>query len=101
MTKVRVAISAGFVFALRNQHVPLLRSVPKGRLNLAQDDSPGYIVRHDQVPEGRLKVVQDRIATYFQPSLRDRRPCKSYPGLSSDVPSGLTGVEKSAVLPSI
>jgi hypothetical protein len=25
----------------------------------------------DQVPEGRLKVVQDRVAADFQPSLRD------------------------------
>jgi hypothetical protein len=45
--------------------------VPKGRLNLAQDASPGYIVQHDQVPQGRLKVVQGYVAAYFQPSLRD------------------------------
>jgi hypothetical protein len=26
---------------------PFPNSVPKGRLNLAQDISPGYIVKHD------------------------------------------------------
>jgi hypothetical protein len=54
--------------------VPLLCrfvSVPQGRLNIAQDASPGYIMQHDQVPKGRLKVVQDSDAAYFQPSLRD------------------------------
>jgi hypothetical protein len=49
----------------------MLVSVPKGRLNLAQDASPGYFIRNDLVPQGRLEVFQDRAATYFQPSLRD------------------------------
>jgi hypothetical protein len=46
-------------------------SVPQGRLNLAQDASPGSIMRHGRVPQGRLKFVQDCLAAYFQPSLRD------------------------------
>jgi hypothetical protein len=33
--------------------------VPKGRLNLAQDASPGFILEHDPVPQGRLKLCQD------------------------------------------
>jgi hypothetical protein len=28
-------------------------------------------MKHDLVPQGRLKVVQDCDAAYFQPSLRD------------------------------
>jgi hypothetical protein len=28
-------------------------------------------MQHDRVPQGRLKVVQDCVAAYFQPSLRD------------------------------
>jgi hypothetical protein len=28
-------------------------------------------MKHDLVPQGRLKVVQVGIAAYFQPSLRD------------------------------
>jgi hypothetical protein len=39
--------------------------VPQGRLNLAQDASPGYIMKHDRLPQGRLKVVQDCVAAYF------------------------------------
>ena len=41
--------------------------VPKGRLNLAQDASPGYIKKHDLVPQGRLK--EDCVAAHFS------RPC--------------------------
>jgi hypothetical protein len=33
--------------------------VPKGRLNLAQDASPGFILEHDSVPKGRLKLCQN------------------------------------------
>jgi hypothetical protein len=44
---------------------------PQGRLSLAQDVSPGYITKHDRVPQGRLKVVQDCVAAHFQPSLPD------------------------------
>jgi hypothetical protein len=58
-------------------------SVPQGRLNLAQDASPGYITKHDSVPQGRLKVVQDCVAAYFQPSLRDWSSLKLNPGLAS------------------
>jgi hypothetical protein len=50
------------------------------------------------VPQGRLKVVQDSLAAYFQPSLRDFSFSNIYPGLrpglSSAVPAGL-------ILPSI
>jgi hypothetical protein len=28
-------------------------------------------MQHDLVPQGRLKSVQDCLAAYFQPSLRD------------------------------
>ena len=28
-------------------------------------------MQYDSVPQGRLKVFQDRVAAYFQPSLRD------------------------------
>jgi hypothetical protein len=37
----------------------------------------------DPVPQGRLKVVQDWIAAYFQPSLRDWIVLSSNPGLAS------------------
>jgi hypothetical protein len=50
---------------------PFPSSVPEGRLNLAQDVTPGYTGNIDSVPEGRLKVVQDHVTTCFQPSLRD------------------------------
>jgi hypothetical protein len=50
--------------------------VPKGRLNLAQDDSPGSDLKDDPacpgvpwVPQGRLKMGRDAIL--LQPSLRD------------------------------
>jgi hypothetical protein len=45
--------------------------VPQGRLTFAQDASPGYIKKHDQVPKGRLKILKDCVAAHFQPSLRD------------------------------
>jgi hypothetical protein len=37
----------------------------------------------NSVPKGRLKVVQDLQAAYFQPSLRDWVVFKSNPGLAS------------------
>jgi hypothetical protein len=44
---------------------------PGGTAELSPGRSPGYNMRHDPVPQGRLKVVQDWIAAHFQPSLRD------------------------------
>ena len=46
-------------------------SVPQGRLNLAQDASPGLNLKGDPVPEGRLKIGRNAILDNFQPSLRD------------------------------
>ena len=43
--------------------------VPKGRLNLAQDASPGLDSKGRPVPQGRLKIGRDAIL--LQPSLRD------------------------------
>jgi hypothetical protein len=46
-------------------------SVPEGRLNLAQDDSPGLDLKDDPVPQGRLRIGRDAILDNLQPSLRD------------------------------
>ena len=46
-------------------------SVPQGRLNLAQDASPGLDLKGRSVPKGRLKIGRDAILDNFQPSLRD------------------------------
>ena len=48
-----------------------LNSVPQGRLNLAQDASPGLDLKGRSVPKGRLKIGRDAILDNFQPSLRD------------------------------
>ena len=45
--------------------------VPQGRLNLAQDASPGLDLTGRPVPEGRLKIGRDTILDNLQPSLRD------------------------------
>jgi hypothetical protein len=45
--------------------------VPEGRLNLAQDESPGLGLKRRPVPEGRLKIDRDAILNNLQPSLRD------------------------------
>jgi hypothetical protein len=37
------------------------QKVPKGRLHLAQDDSPGYLHAVRVVPKGRLNLAQDVI----------------------------------------
>jgi len=50
---------------------PFPDSVPKGRLNLAQDASPGLDLKGRQVPQGRLKIGRDAILENLQPSLRD------------------------------
>jgi hypothetical protein len=42
-----------------------LVSVPQGRLNLAQDASPGYIMQHVSVPQGRLNLAQDASPGYI------------------------------------
>jgi hypothetical protein len=46
-------------------------SVPQGRLNLAQDASPGLDLKGRPVPQGRLKIGLDEILDNLQPSLRD------------------------------
>jgi hypothetical protein len=46
-------------------------SVPQGRLNLAQDASPGLDLGERPVPQGRLKIGRDAILGNLQPSLRD------------------------------
>jgi hypothetical protein len=48
-----------------------MKLVPKGRLNLAQDASPGLDLKGRPVPEGRLKIGRDAILGNLQPSLRD------------------------------
>jgi len=45
--------------------------VPQGRLNLAQDASPGLDLKGRPVPQGRLKIRRDPILGNLQPSLRD------------------------------
>jgi hypothetical protein len=47
-------------------------SVPQGRLNLAQDASPGLDLKGRPVPKGRLKIGRDAILDNLQPSLRDQ-----------------------------
>ena len=47
--------------------------VPQGRLNLAQNASPGWDVKGDSVPQGRLKMSRETILENFQ----------MYPGLAS------------------
>ena len=46
-------------------------SVPQGRLNLAQDASPGLDLQGRPIPQGRLKIGRDAIMDSLQPSLRD------------------------------
>ena len=46
-------------------------SVPQGRLNLAQDASPGLDLKGRPVPQGRLEIGRDAILDNLQPSLRD------------------------------
>jgi hypothetical protein len=50
---------------------PFPNSVPQGRLNLAQDASPGLDLKGRPVPQGRLKIGLDEILDNLQPSLRD------------------------------
>src|ERR1700730_12405692 len=45
--------------------------VPQGRLNLAQDASPGLDSKGRPVPQGRLEIGRDEILENVQPSLRD------------------------------
>ena len=61
-------------------------------MNLAQDASPGNIMQHDLVPQGRLKVVQDCVAAYFQPSPFDKlRAGSAGPGLEMRFSHTLAG----------
>ena len=50
---------------------PFPNPVPQGRLNLAQDASPGLDLKGRPVPQGRLKIGRDAILDNLQPSLRD------------------------------
>jgi hypothetical protein len=52
-----------------NQDLRIL--VPQGRLNLAQDASPGLDLQARPVPQGRLEIGRDEILDNLQPSLRD------------------------------
>jgi hypothetical protein len=56
---------------LENLRNPLPSLVPKGRLNLAQDASPGLDLAGGPVPQGRLKIGRDATMGSLQPSLRD------------------------------
>jgi hypothetical protein len=59
-------------------------SVPQGRLSLAQDASPGYIMQHDRVPQGRLKGCPGlRRGPFSAVPVGLGRPSKSNPGLAS------------------
>ncbi len=49
----------------------IAKSVPQGRLNLAQDASPGLDLQERPVPQGRLELGRDEILDNLQPSLRD------------------------------
>ena len=63
---------AGFMYGLKSvceNSDP--NSVPEGRLNLAQDASPGLDLKGRSVPQGRLKMGRDAILDNLQPSLRD------------------------------
>jgi hypothetical protein len=44
---------------------------PGGRLNLAQDASPGLDLNGRPVPKGRLKIGLNEVLDNLQPSLRD------------------------------
>ena len=50
---------------------PFPNSVPEGRQNLAQDASPGLVLKGRPVPKGRLEIGRDAILDNLQPSLRD------------------------------
>jgi hypothetical protein len=70
-------------------------SVQQGRLNLAQDVSPGLNLKGRPVPKGRLEIRRDVILSILQPSLQDLNHVARWtqdwrPGLSSAVPAGLT-----------
>jgi hypothetical protein len=75
MTKGRAAMASGFGIDqdrhFLNLNMEKRRSVPEGRLNLAQDGSPGLDLKRRLVPQGRLKIGRDAILNNFQPSLRD------------------------------
>jgi len=51
--------------------IGITRLVPQGRLNLAQDASPGLDLQARPVPQGRLEIDRDEILENLQPSLRD------------------------------
>jgi hypothetical protein len=65
---VTAAADEGFRACVRTGFVSL---VPQGRLNLAQDASPGLDLNGRPVPQGRLKIGHDAILDNFQPSQRD------------------------------
>jgi hypothetical protein len=51
--------------------IPFPNSVPEGRLNLAQDASPGLDLTGRPSPVGRVKIGREAIMDNLQPSLRD------------------------------
>jgi hypothetical protein len=53
---------------MRENHIP--NSVPKGRLNLAQDDSPGLDLKGRPSPAGTAGNCREAILDNLQPSLR-------------------------------
>jgi hypothetical protein len=55
----------------RSELNPFPNTVPQGRLNLAQDASPGWDLKGRPVPQGRLEMGRDPILDNRQPSLRD------------------------------
>ena len=94
ISQARVAVAARPIKSTPQSRP--IRSFGQPWLNLAQDASPGYTMKHDLVPQGRLRVVQDCAAAYFQPSLRDWSSFPIQPrtsvliGLSSAVLAGLS-----------
>jgi hypothetical protein len=59
-------------------------SVPKGRLNLAQDASPGLDVKGRPVPKGRLKMCRDvQSWIIFSRPYGTQSGFMIYPGLTS------------------
>ena len=62
---------------------PFPNSVPEGRLNLAQDASPGLDLKGRSVPQGRLELGRHAILDILQASFRDLIMVQDVPGLAS------------------
>src|ERR1700730_483705 len=61
---------------------PVPTTVPKGRLNLAQDASPGLVLKGRPVPKGRLEIGRDAILDNLQTSLRVLIMFRDVPSIS-------------------